>query len=89
MIYYRVKRNGSNREVYTSSLNRSVSKHGYYSFLEPSELLTESEFIKVILSGKAYPNMFERVSINRNAVIKFKYSDSRFENKYFLGKEET
>ena len=79
MIYYRVKRNGSKRQVYTSSLNRSVSKHGYYSYLEPSELLTESEFTRVMLSGKAYPNMFERVSLNRNDVVKIKFNDRRYQ----------
>ena len=79
MIYYRVKRNGSKRQVYSTSLNRRVSKHGYYSYLEPSELLTESEFTRVMLSGKAYPNMFERVSLNRNDVVKIKFNDRRYQ----------
>lgn len=76
MIYYRVRKNGSNRKVYTSSINRSVTKYGYYSYLEYNELLTESEYLKVIYSERAFPYMFEQVKVNSREIKKI--NDKRF-----------
>ena len=77
MKYYRVKKFANGYEVFTTSLNRKVSKHGYYSYLSKYELLTESEFRKVCLSGKASHWMFDEINVDRKKVVKHS-SDRRY-----------
>ena len=69
MKYYRVKAWADKREVYTTSLNRKVSEHGYYSKLAKYELLTESQVRKCCMSGKCVGSMFELIDVDKNKVV--------------------
>ena len=72
MKIYRVKPWAHDREVYTSSLNRKVSEHGYYSKLAKYELLTESQVRKLCVSGKCSGFMFELIDVDKNRIVTHK-----------------
>ena len=69
MTYFKVKNWADGRQVYTTSLNRKVSECGYYSKLHKGELLTEAEYRKCCMSGKAYPGMFLVIEGNKKDVV--------------------
>ena len=78
MKIYRVKTWANNFQVYTTSLNRKVSKHGYYSYLSAGELLTESQVRKCVLSGKVTGKVFELIEVDKRDVVKDETTDRRF-----------
>ena len=80
MIYYRVNYWADGRNVYTSSLGRKVSKHGYMSQLAKGELLTLTQVKKCCLSGKANKSMFTPVNVDKKRIVTHK-SD----RKYYFG----
>jgi len=80
MIYYRVNYWADGRSVFTTSLGRKVSKHGYMSQLAKGELLTLSQVRKLCLSGKANKNMFTPVNVDKKRIVTHK-SD----RKYYFG----
>ena len=78
MIFYRVRPWAHGRKVFTTSLNRKVSKHGYFSYLSKFELLTLAQVRKCCLSGKANSDMFEPIEINKRLTVVHEATDRRY-----------